>query len=90
MVCELEYMNMPPPSFVEFTTALVMMFCEGMSLPPICVLLFGGTFWSYIFPFFRLTTVKYVTEEDEISMGAVSTIVTPKHEERPVMKEYYS
>lgn len=33
---------------------------------------------------------KYVPEEDEISMGRVSSIVTPKYEERQVMREYYS
>ncbi|CAB4002911.1 63 kDa sperm flagellar membrane -like, partial [Paramuricea clavata] len=33
---------------------------------------------------------KYVPEEDEISMGRVTSIATPKYEERQVMREYYS
>ena len=32
---------------------------------------------------------KYAAEEDEISMGRVSAIVTPKYEERLAMREYY-
>ena len=32
---------------------------------------------------------KYVPGEDEISMGRVSAIVTPKYEERQAMREYY-
>ena len=40
---------------------------------------------------FRLNrATKYIPEEDEISMGRVSTVAAPKYQEREAMREYYT
>ena len=83
----------PPPPFiyrVYYGTGDDVLWKNFFASSNLCFIIRWYILIIYISQIFRLTTVKYVPGEDEISMGAVSTIVTPKHENRPIMKEYYS